>query len=77
MSKRVKLSEQVRKAVNASKLSRYRICQLAGIDNAVMSRFMAGDVGMRMATLDALAEVLELNIVTGSAARSGRKARHS
>lgn len=72
--KRLKLSDQIRKAVDASSLSRYAICQAAKIDNAVMSRFMAGKSGLNMETLNALAKGLDLNIVAGSAAPRGRKA---
>jgi hypothetical protein len=66
--KRIKLSDQVRKAVDASKISRYAICQVTGIDQAALSRFMAaapGGRGLNMKTLDALADVLDLNIVAG------------
>ena len=61
--KRVKLSDQIRRAVDASGVSRYRICKAAGIDQATMSRFMAGRVGLLMPTLDALADVLGLDLV--------------
>ena len=60
---RVKLSDQVRRAVADSGLSRYRICKQARIDQATFSRFMAGKVGLSLATLDTLAEVLKLRIV--------------
>ena len=60
---RVKLSDQVRREVADSGLSRYRICKLARIDQATFSRFMAGKVGLSMPTLDILAEVLNLRIV--------------
>lgn len=72
--KRIKLSDQVRKAVDASPMSRYAICKAASIDNAVICRFMAGERGLNMETLDTLADVLDLNIVVGKAASSGRKA---
>jgi transcriptional regulator with XRE-family HTH domain len=57
------LSDQVRRAVADSGMSRYRVCKLARIDQATFSRFMAGTVGLSLATLDALAEVLKLRIV--------------
>ncbi len=67
---RVKLSDQVRQAVAGSGLSHYRICRLAGIDQGTFSRFMAGKVGLSLPTLDALAEVLGLNVV--AAGRGGK-----
>jgi transcriptional regulator with XRE-family HTH domain len=60
--KRIKLSDQIRRAVDESGLSRYRICKDAGIDQATFSRFMAGKVGLSMTTLDALADVLGLEL---------------
>ncbi len=44
-------------------MSRYRICKRAVIDQATFSRFMAGRVGLSLPTLDALAEVLGLDVV--------------
>ena len=60
--KRVKLSEQVRRAVDSSGTSRYRICMETGIDQASFSRFMAGKVGLTQANLDAVADVLGLEV---------------
>ena len=73
MARKVRLSDQVRKAVDQSGMSRYRICQLAEIDQPSMSRFMAGKVGLTLERLDRLAEVLDLRIVAGkSSQRKGR-----
>ena len=73
MARKVKLSEQVRKAVKRSELTKYRICKLADIDQPSMSRFMAGKVGLSMERLDRLAAVLDLRVVAGkSRQRKGR-----
>ena len=61
--KRTRLSDQIRQAVDACVLSRYRICKETGIDQGAFSRFMAGKVGMTMANLDAVADVLRLDVV--------------
>lgn len=63
--KRIRFSDQIRRAVNSSDLSRYRICKEAGIDQATFSRFMSGKVGMALPTLDALAATLDLHICKG------------
>jgi len=79
--KRAKLSDQIRRAVDAAGASRYQICEAAGLDKATMSRFMAGRVGLSLPTVDALAAVLGLRIVTDGPAnvrpsrRPGRKAK--
>jgi transcriptional regulator with XRE-family HTH domain len=61
-AQRVKLSDQVRQAVDASGLSRYRISKELGIAESTMSRFMAGKGGLSLANLDALADLLSLDI---------------
>ena len=58
-----RLSDQVRAAIRDSGLSRYAICKAAGIDQAAMSRFMAGKTNLTLTSVDALAVVLGLEIV--------------
>ena len=71
--KRVKLSDQVRRAVDESGLSRYRICKLIGMDQSIMSRFMNRKGGLQQDSLDALADLLGLDIVARK--KRGWKAR--
>jgi transcriptional regulator with XRE-family HTH domain len=59
---RVKLSDQVRRAVDASGLSRYRIAKDIGVAESTVSRFMAGKGGLSLANLDAMADLLGLDI---------------
>ncbi len=61
---RLTFSDQVRAAVDASGHTRYRICKAAKIAEAAMSRFMAGKGGLSMASLDRLADMLGLDVVT-------------
>jgi len=61
--RRTKLSDQIRQAIDASGVSRYRICKQIGLDQALLSRFMQGRSGLSVQTLDALADVLRLRIV--------------
>ena len=60
--RRMKLSDQVRRAIDASGMSRYRICQKTGIDQGAMSHFLARHRGLSMDSLDRLADLLELDI---------------
>jgi len=71
--KRIKLSDQVRWAVDASGMSRYAICKALDMVQAIMSRFMTGKGGLSMVNLDALADLLGLDVVAHRKYR--RKAR--
>ena len=64
-TKRKKLSEQVRQAVNDSGLTRYRISKETGIGQDTLSRSMTGQRGLTTTALDVLADYLDLNIVVG------------
>ena len=70
--KRVRLSDQIRRAVDGSGMSRYAICKAAGIDQGTFSRFMAGKVGLSMRTLDALGDVLELRLLSDKRTKKAR-----
>lgn len=70
-----KLSDQIRRAINESGMSRYRIGQLIELDKSVLSKFMAGKSGLSVEVLDRLGDLLKLKIVAGVKAKAGRKAR--
>jgi hypothetical protein len=59
---RLQLSDQIRHAVETCGQTRYRIAKATGISEATLSRFMTGDRGLPMKTLDVLADYLKLNI---------------
>jgi transcriptional regulator with XRE-family HTH domain len=63
--RRIKLSDQIRQAVDASGMSRYRLCKMVGMAESTMSRFMSGQGGLSMEYLDALADLLDLHIAAG------------
>lgn len=58
-----RFSDQIRAAVEASGLSRYRIAKEIEVGEATMSRFMSNKGGLSMASLDRLAELLGLAVV--------------
>lgn len=70
--KRVSLSDELRQAVERSGLSRYAIWQQAGIDQGSMSKFMAGERGLTLESIDKLAELLGLHIVAERRRPKGR-----
>ncbi len=66
---RMKLSEQIRKAVEQCGQTRYAIALATGIDQSTLSRFVSGERGLPMNTLDRLADFLELTITMKSQRR--------
>lgn len=59
----IALSQQLRDAIDASELSRYRICKEIGLGESTMSHFMAGQCGLQLSTIDRLCELLDLRLV--------------
>ncbi len=67
----MRLSESLRKAVITSKKTRYAIAVGAGVDHAVLRRFMKGERDIKLTTAEHLAEYLELEL---SPKKQSRKA---
>ncbi len=61
---RVKLSDQIRAAVENCGQTRYAIWKATGIDQATLSRFIAGKLFISCDAMDKLADHLKLNIST-------------
>ncbi|NQT13555.1 MAG: helix-turn-helix transcriptional regulator [Planctomycetes bacterium] len=51
------------KAIKASKLSQYAISKATGIDQAQLSRLMAGQSGLSIASLERLSDYLGLEVL--------------
>ena len=62
--RRPTISEQLRKAITASGLSRCEIAKQSGIEQSALSRFMSGERGLSTSTLDKLADALGLEVVS-------------
>jgi ribosome-binding protein aMBF1 (putative translation factor) len=67
------LSEQIRQAIDASGVSRYRIGKEIDVSESSLSHFMAGRAGLSQAALDRLGMFLGLEIV---AKVKGEKVKH-
>lgn len=65
MRKQKTMTDEVRESVEQSGMSRYAICKATGISEAAMSRFMRGQRGLTLYTLDRLAAFLDLHIRKG------------
>ena len=68
-TRRSKLSDQIRQAIETCGVTRYRIAKETGISQPTLSRFMSGERGLTMKALDKLADFLGLNITTGKRPR--------
>ena len=61
---RLTLSDELRQAIERSGVSRYGIWQQTGIDQGTLCKFMVGDRGLSIESIDKLAELLGLHICT-------------
>jgi len=64
-TKSKRLTDQLRQAIDASGMTRYRIAQETGVSEATLSKFYLGQRGLSMEALNALGECLQLTIHLG------------
>jgi len=69
------ISDQLRRILTESALSRHEIARQSGVDKAALSRFANGQRGLTTASLDRLAPVLRLELVGPARARTSKKGR--
>ena len=67
------LPQQLRKAMKATKLSRYAIAKGSGVDYAVVSRFLDELSDIRLSTAGRLTEYLDLELKPARKAKKQRK----
>ena len=58
-----KLTDQLRQAIDDSRLTRYEIAKQTGIDESALAKFYNGHRGLSMKALNAIGECLNLEIV--------------
>jgi DNA-binding phage protein len=75
MPRHLQFDDQLRKAIDASDLSRYAIAKTTGIDEGNLSRFMAGGGGFSMESIIAICERLELELVKRQAGKPAKGKR--
>ncbi len=59
------LTSQLRRAIDDSGMTRYRIAQETGISEATLSKFYLGQRGLSMEALNALGDCLQVTIHVG------------
>lgn len=62
--KRIKLSDQIRRAIDGCGMTRYRLSKITGISEARFSKFMGDGSGLSMEAIDTIADTLLLNITS-------------
>ena len=67
--------DEIRKAIEASGETRYRLWKATGISQSHLSRLMKGEAGLSVENLARLAEALELEIIIRPAKRKTTKAK--
>ena len=68
-------SDEIRGAVQNCGKTRYRIAKETGIDAATLCRFVQGQVGLSMDSLDKLADCIGLHVASKHKPRKGRKTK--
>lgn len=61
-TKQKTISEQLRAAISAADVSRYRMSKDLDISQAALSRFVNGAMGLSLSTVDKITEYLELEV---------------
>jgi len=70
--KPLKLSDQLRKAIEAAPMTRYRLSKLSGVDEGLLGKFVRGErAGLRLDTVNAICETLRLRLVAEEPKRKG------
>jgi transcriptional regulator with XRE-family HTH domain len=70
-TKRIKISDALRRAIETADRTRYALAQVTGIDQATLSRFVHGKGGMSIDAIDLLAEALGLELVPRQKPKKG------
>lgn len=56
------MSNQVRKAIDASGMSRYSIAKQSGVSEGMLSRFMSGENDVTLRTLEKIAPLIGVTL---------------
>lgn len=67
------LSDQLRRAIARSGVSRYRIAKETGVSQSSLALFVSGERGLSMEAMDAVGQYLRLKIVKAPVARAAKE----
>lgn len=56
------VSEQLRRAIELAPVSRYKLAQQTGLDQGLLSKFIHGQTGLSLESVDLLAQALGLEL---------------
>jgi len=70
-----KILEEIRKAINTSDKSRYRLWKETGITQSQLSRLMSSEAGVSVDNLERLADALGLEIIIQPTKAKASKAK--
>lgn len=56
------LTDTLKKEIKRCGMTRYQLWKLSGVEQSILSRFMAGKIGMTLETADPLCRVLKLRL---------------
>jgi plasmid maintenance system antidote protein VapI len=73
----MKPSDQIRQAIEGSKLTRYAIAKATGVPESTLSKFVNGKFGLTLDTVDRLSGVLGLSVVVKHQATKATPKRKS
>ena len=57
-------TEQLRRAIRESEMSRYALWQATGVDQGTLSKFLSGQHGLSLDSVDKLVDVLGLTLTS-------------
>ena len=72
MGKQITTEEQLRRALAGGKLSRYRLAQISGLSEAMLSLFLRGKRSMGLNAAEKLAKAMDLELRLQPKARKNR-----
>ena len=71
-----KILDEIRRAIQASDKTRYRLSQETGIPQSQLSRLMTGEKGLSFDATERLAEALGIEIIIRPKRAEKRKVKH-